>query len=303
MRRLLWPAAAACFLVAGCGASGHEGPGGGEPELPRPLSGAVHLSPAQAVALRRSEESRVRSCMRERGHVYRTVPVSDPHTLTAENPYGLLEARRSRDDGYGLTAGQVLSRPQDPNASHLSTLSEAESAAWRTALLGDEKHRRTLTLPDGVEIRYDPRSCVEVASGAVYGKRWTELHHLMESLTGDIADAVRRTPGFRKAEQAWAGCMAEKGHAFRRLSDPRAETGRRLEKAGGDAAAQRDVGRAELRLAGEDLACQREAGLAAAVAKAQAGAERKSRERWRQEIEDHRAMKASALAGLGRTAG
>ncbi|MFH8759549.1 hypothetical protein [Streptomyces atroolivaceus] len=303
MRRQLWPAAAACLLVAGCGASGHEGPGGGEPGLPRPLSGAVHFSAAQAGALHRSEEEQVRSCMRGRGHVYRAVRVSDPYRLVAENPYGLLDADRAREDGYGIAAEQVVDRPQDPNASHLSALSETDRAAWQKALVGDEKHHRTLTLPDGVKIRYDPRSCVQAASGAVFGKRWTELHHLMEGLTNDIAGTVRKTPGFREAEQAWAGCMAEKGHTYRGLSDPRAETGRLLEKADGDPAGQRSVGRTELTLAGDDLVCQQEARLAEAVAEVQGDAERKSREKWRQEIEDHGAMKAAALAELGRTAG
>lgn len=300
MRRLLWPAAAACFLVAGCTASGHEGPAGGD--LPRPLSGAVHFSAGQADALRRMEEEKIRSCMRERGHVYRTAPVSDPRRLAAENPYGLLDADWAEDDGYGITAGQLAGRPQDPNASYVSSLPKAERAAWEEALLGEEENHRTLTLPDGAQIGYDPGSCVEVASSTVYGERWTELRYLMESLTNDIATAVRDTPGFRDAELAWADCMAEQGHAYRKLSQPRSETGRLLEKADRDPVAQRSVARDELALARDDLACQRDTDLARAVTEAQGKVEAKSRDQWRREIEEYRAMKASALAEADRAA-
>ncbi|WP_405385854.1 hypothetical protein OG596_37690 [Streptomyces sp. NBC_01102] len=300
MRRLLWPAAAACFLVAGCTASGHEGPAGDE--LPRPLSGAVHFSAGQADALRRMEEEEIRSCMRERGHVYRTAPVSDPRRLAAENPYGLLDADWAEDDGYGITAEQLAGRPQDPNASYVSSLPKAGHAAWEEALLGEEENHRTLTLPDGAEIGYDPRSCVEVASSTLYGERWTELRYLMESLTNLIATAVRDAPGFRDAELAWADCMAEQGHEYRKLSEPRSETGRRLEKTDRDPVAQRSVGRDELALARDDLACQRDTDLAGAVTEAQVKAEAKSREQWRREIEEYRAMKASALAKADRAA-
>ncbi|CAM5486627.1 MULTISPECIES: hypothetical protein [Streptomyces] len=300
MRRLLWLAAAACFLVAGCTASGHEGRAGGE--LPRPLSGAVHFSAGQADALRGMEEKEIRSCMRERGHVYRTAPVSDPRRLAAENPYGLLDADWAEDDGYGITAGHLAGRPQDPNASYVSSLPKAERAAWEKALLGEEENHRTLALPDGMEIGYDPRSCVEVASSTVYGKRWTELRYLMESLTNDIVTAVRDTPRFRDAERAWADCMAERGHGYRKLSEPRSETERRLEKTGQDPVAQRSVGRDELALAHDDLACQRDTDLARAVAEAQAKVEAKSRGPWRREIEEYRTLKASALVTAERAA-
>ncbi|PVC84068.1 hypothetical protein [Streptomyces sp. CS131] len=259
------------------------------------MSGAVHFSADQADALRGMEEEEIRSCMRERGHVYRTAPVSDPRRLAAENPYGLLDADWAEDDGYGITAGQLSGRPRDPNAPHLSSLPEAERSAWEKALLGEEKNHRTLTLPDGMKIGYDPRSCVEVASSTVYGKRWTELRYLVEALTNDIVTAVRDTPGFRDAELAWADCMAEQGHAYRKLSEPRSETKQRLEKTGQDPVAQRSAGRDELALARHDLACQRDTDLARAVTEAQGEAEVKSREQWRKEIEEYGAMKASAL--------
>ncbi|MCC8480766.1 hypothetical protein LMJ41_23210 [Streptomyces globisporus] len=300
MRRLFLLAAAACFLVAGCSSSGHEGRAGGE--LPRPLSGAVHFSADQADALRGMEEKEIRSCMRERGHVYRTAPVADPRRLAAENPYGLLDADWAEDDGYGITAEQLAGRPRDPNASYLSSLPKAERAAWEKALLGEEKNHRTLTLPDGTEIGYDPRSCVEVASNTVYGKRWTELRYLMEALTNDIVTAVRDNPGFRDAERAWADCMAEQGHAYRKLSEPRSETKQRLEKTGQDPVAQRSVGRDELALARDDLACQRDTDLARAVAEAQGKVEVRSREQWGREIEEYGGMKASALVTADRAA-
>ncbi|XCM31197.1 hypothetical protein ABXI76_19135 [Streptomyces parvus] len=74
------------------------------------MSGAVHFSADQADVLRGMEEEEIRSCMRERGHVYRTAPVSDPRRLAAENPYGLLDADWAEDDGYGITAGQLAGR-------------------------------------------------------------------------------------------------------------------------------------------------------------------------------------------------
>ncbi|XCM31196.1 hypothetical protein ABXI76_19130 [Streptomyces parvus] len=154
-----------------------------------------------------------------------------------------------------------------------------------------------------MKIGYDPRSCVEVASSTVYGKRWTELRYLVEALTNDIVTAVRDTPGFRDAELAWADCMAEQGHAYRKLSEPRSETRQRLEKTGRDPVAQRSVGRDELALARHDLACQRDTDLARAVTEAQGEAEVKSREQWRKEIEEYGAMKASALVKADRAAG
>jgi hypothetical protein len=96
--------------------------------------------------------------------------------------------------------------------------------------------------------------------------------------------------------------MAEQGHAYRKLSEPRSETGRLLENADRDPVAQRSVARDELALARDDLACQRDTDLARAVTEAQGKAEARSREQWRREIQEYRAMKASALAEVDRAA-
>lgn len=300
MRRLLWLSAMACLLVAGCTASGHEAPQRGDE--PWPLSGATRFSAAQTTALRQLEERRIRSCMRERGHEYRTAPRPDVRRVAAANPYGLLWAGWAGQDGYGITAEALAGPPPDPNASHLASLPKAERAAWQEALLGSDEDRQTVTLPSGVEITYDPRSCVEVATGAVYGRRWTALHHLMEDLTNEIVASAQATDRFRTAQGAWSDCMAERGHTYRRLHDPRVETHRRLERVERDPSAQRAVGRAELTLARDDVACQGETGLAPAVAEAQREAEAPSRSRWKEEIEEFRKLKEGALARIDRSA-
>ncbi|PVD02105.1 hypothetical protein [Streptomyces sp. CS147] len=94
--------------------------------------------------------------------------------------------------------------------------------------------------------------------------------------------------------------MAEQGHAYQKLSEPRSETKQRLEKTGQDPVAQRGVGRDELALARHDLACQRDADLARAVTEAQGKVEVKSREQWGREIEEYGDMKASALVTADR---
>lgn len=292
VRRLLWLAATA-LLVAGCGASGREAPAA-LPD-PRPLSGVLYVPPTNATLLHDAEEAAVRDCMHERGFEYHVIPARDPWRLVEDNPYGLLQPDRATDDGYGITARRLGPPAGDPNDEILQRLSETRQRQWHEALVGTPDRHRKVKRPDGVTLSYDPGACVETGFRSVYGKPWTERFRALEGVGNQVVTTTLRGTAFRTAERKWATCMAEEGHPYRTLGEPRQEIQERVEKAAGDSEALRETGRAELAVARADVACQQRARLHQAVAAGQQRAEKTLRSDWEAEIKAHRQARDQAL--------
>ncbi len=296
MRRLLWRAAAAALLTAGCAAPGREAATEAEVPIPRPLSGALHFSAAEQTALRDSEEALIRACMREQGHEYRIGPARDARRAAAINPYTLLSTQWSKSDGYGLTGEVLEGPPNDPNEDMLAALPDAEREEWQQALLGRQDDHVEVSLPSGRRISYSPHSCAQTARDDVYGEGWSELRYVVEDLSNDAIRRTLESPGFHEAEADWASCMADLGYSYTTLEDPRKEILGQLAEAEGDHDQVLAVGDRELALARDDLSCQLERHTHQRIADVQAKAERPVRAEAKEELGRFQQAKRVALS-------
>ncbi|MEU0302656.1 hypothetical protein ABZ252_24800 [Streptomyces sp. NPDC006175] len=297
MRRLLWTAAA-LLLTAGCAAPGREAATEPDVSAPLPLAGAMYFSAAERTALRKSEESLIRICMRERGHEYRIGPAHDARRAAAVNPYTVLSPQWSRSDGYGLTGEALEGPPEDPNAKMLAALPEAEREDWQKALLGSLDDHMKISLPSGRTVSYDPGSCAQQARDEVYGRNWPELRYTVEDLSNEVIRRTLDSADFREVEKGWARCMADLGHSYASLEDPRKEILDRLARAKGDRDRVLAVGDRELDLAEDDLSCQISTDTHRRIAGVQARAEEPVRAKAGKDLDRFQQAKRTALSRL-----
>ncbi|MFH8442868.1 hypothetical protein ACH4D3_16770 [Streptomyces sp. NPDC018026] len=296
MRRLLWPIAAAALLAAGCSSAPDREAAAEKVPDPRPMGGVLHYTEADAAALHRAEERKVRECMANRGFDYSVVPAGAVERSTAKSPYGLLTPDLAAQDGYGLTVERLKETPADPNARRVSALGEDERLAWEAALKGAaDGPREEIEIPDGPTVSVPTDACVTAARQALYGTSWDRNEYTLQALRNTIVqDTLDRAP-VKSAERKWAACMRDKGFAYAHREDPLKELRKRLDAAGSDEVVLRATGREELRIAGQDADCQVEAGLAERIAGAQKQVEKALPAARTSVLNDFRAARRAAL--------
>ncbi|MFF0410722.1 hypothetical protein ACFYUY_09800 [Kitasatospora sp. NPDC004745] len=252
--------------AAGCSSSGGTTTPGAQP---RPFDGVTHYDEQQRLALHGAEESLVASCMRGRGFDYRPAGLTTGDHRVDANPYGLLTGAQAAADGFGVISTALDLKPAaDPNQAH------AGEEPWQAALLGTEAHRVTVDLPDRQQFFYNDDSCLASARDSLYGPDYFRLFNTFQVLGGKVVAGVRADGRFTAAEARWRDCMSAAHRPATHLGDPVAAIDQQVEQDGTDPAKTRELIGGELALAGASARCQQQAGLADAVARAQADVER-----------------------------
>lgn len=152
--------------------------------------------------------------------------------------------------GYGLTAGVMESNEwytSNPNNEIQRALDPGESDAYTEAF-------------DRCAIEAQQESGIDV------NEIYVDLSAQVTQLIGDLEAATVSDPRLDEATERWAECMSERGHRYRRLSDPRDAIMRQLSSLKPDE--QEDAVRLyenllaeEVALAVDDLDCREESGV------------------------------------------
>lgn len=206
------------------------------------------------------EESK-QTCMTDQGFEYVTHVQPRPTVNSAKALIrGALIVSEDREvveqHGYGLAAGIIESNEffdSDPNRELRATLSQQESLEY---------------------VEVEAACTFEAQEAAGIGERYLDLSMQVTMLISELETEIITDARLAESTEFWAGCMNEKGHAFRTLSDPRDEIASRLNAFLPDGSldeeaerAERDVFYAslleeEVELAVDDLDCREESGVA-----------------------------------------
>ncbi|MBB4961611.1 hypothetical protein [Micromonospora polyrhachis] len=283
------------FVAAALGTAGLVGCGGNsladraQPGRLYPFDSAVYLTVQEERTAQTVLERATAACMRDRGFDY--TPLLDRRgEVEPDNPYGLLDAATANTDGYGIVPA-VLRRRERP----VATTGPQPDPAYVTALNGSEQARHTLVLPGGEEVAVASDGCVAKARVDVYGSDWDRLYYTFQSLSNTVIERAGTDPAVTAATADWSACVGRAGHPAAKPSDLRQAIESRAAQAADDAAI-RAAARAELAVARVDATCQDRAGLRAAVAGAQASAERQLlTEVLRQDLHRLHQLKRAAL--------
>ncbi|MFF7794643.1 hypothetical protein [Streptomyces sp. NPDC007991] len=283
-------AAAAGAVLAGC----TQQPAPDRP-VPRlyPFDSAVYFTPQQSVLLQSAEERAVQRCMRRHGFAYTPAPPSP--VQEPRNPYGLLDERTARTNGYGITAAAARGAFASPAPSPPAGRSR-DSARSRRVLLGTEARQRTISLPTGEQVTVRTDACVTRAREMVYGPGWDDLFYLFQALSNEVIERVEDDPAVTGAWRRWAACMEKQGFAKPTRDDVLSSVERRVRRAAGRGESVRAAARAEIKTAVRDARCQEQAGLRRHVEAAQHAAEQRRLGSYEDELSRLRSMRDHGLA-------
>lgn len=242
-----------------------------------------------------------RNCMERKGfRVHPTLPGTDGRLLKpyqSKNIEVVMRARqilhedRVAEIGYGVSPAEMLgSEPGAAGPAGTAAFEgqpQADQDRYYTELLGyrpsevphgdpedgDDKnvelpnHER-FTLPDGSIVSYPTRGCTaEVQQQLFDGKlrEFTEASHYARDGLAEVAvGEVRRDPGVRQANVAWAECMRARG--FDGLTEPldarnRASSSYGAYIFGPDSPGYAEKKKAEITLAQADYQCNHQVKL------------------------------------------
>lgn len=188
-------------LAAACGS------GSGEDRL---TLDEIVTGPSDEVFAAREEqaEEHRRACMAEAGFEY--APHPQPRFTVNSGRARSLGALITAEDrafveanGYGLIAALIEENEHfltDPNFEIRNRLSMGEAQAY------GEAHADC---------------ALEARNASGFDEAYVDLALQVNALIPELETEILSDPRLAEATERWAACMGERGHSFRRLSDPR----------------------------------------------------------------------------------
>lgn len=204
---LIGGALAGMALSAGCAGQGAEP----APAAARPRP----LAAAEQALLHRATEKLIAACMDRRGFSYWAAP-----DAAAAPGYVLDDVATARRQGYrtaALPTNAELAR--DPNLRYVRGLPADRQRRYSSALNGSMSANRHIQvrLESGGVVGRGTDGCVAEAEQALYGDlaAWTAATVHSDEFAARIPPLVARDPRYRRAQDAWAGCMRAAGLPYR----------------------------------------------------------------------------------------
>lgn len=169
---------------------------------------------------RRMQELLV-ACMAEEGFTYTPVDYPDP----VEDPAFAAQQELSPEEyaaeyGYGFTTvnheGQAEQEGEeytDPNMERVDAMSEAERAAYETALYGEMPEIAPGEEGEAVEYGFGG-GCQGEASEEVYGGSDPEVQEELSRGYEQLYERIEADSRMVEGNAAWAECMREAGYDF-----------------------------------------------------------------------------------------
>lgn len=177
------------------------------------------------------------ACMAERGFTY-TPSRLPPSEAQPSRLSGLtVDVERARTEGYGFAAlsaaqaeGATLTGDDpgsavDSNGAYLSTLTDAEVAAWLEALNGAGETTIEQEGEGGEVIEVATDGCGSQVETAIYGdlSEWDSARNVFEDIERETFDRLDSDDRLVEARAAWIRCMSERGFAYSDPEEPQTE--------------------------------------------------------------------------------
>jgi hypothetical protein len=277
-------AVALTLAVAGLGACGGDGGGGGQTDLS--VSEQIGTDGDAKLARLKRAEDLIGDCMRDQGFDYVPVdPVAQQEAVLGTK--GLSDEEYVALYGDGITTlyeERLQLAELGPNLAIRAQLSPPEQLAYDRTLYGDDP-MQTLAVAFDTDDFSRLGGCTKKAANTVFGG--AQLFESLVAKLDDLDARVTSDPRVVEAIGRWSRCMKQRGYDYVNPEDIDADLEERLEEIVGppderdpdyDRAALAELQREEVAVMSRDLVCE-EKHIADIEDEVQAEYEREFRER------------------------
>ncbi len=220
--------------------------GGDEPSAAEPTRGAIEvlggaIEEESEIARQMRVQDLIAECMVEAGFEYTPIEYTMPTTDEDLPDWGTLTW--AEEYGYGVTTNpsgvDAAQESADPNEEYVASMTDAEAAAYYTALYGDQTDGGDGTEEEEYDGEVEAMTA-RFADGGCNGSAYNEVNREYLGENGEwiaLNDEIRRVfeeitaaPEALEKLGDWSDCMADAGYpGFAKLEDPQSHISERYD--------------------------------------------------------------------------